>query len=464
MEIIHMIKMLSTAVAALFFVTACAFHRNWTYDQSLGLGSTEHLIWAPYDVISGSPDHQFPLYFFTKDSFDTAKPTVLFCAGGPGQLPRDDFVDALSEYFNVVYFHLRGSGLSQFPPSNFYDQYLRTRLAVEDIEQIRLALRIDRWHAVIGYSYGTVLAQQYAGTYGKNGSKGTDRLGKLVLIAPLSRQKVDSAKTAHELAKRIRDRHKEVLSEIYRTRLVQKDTNESEIPNDKDQALREIENKETETILSQVGNETDRILSEVERNFGNMQFLIDDFDRINGMGERELIRLDLDYSKAFFKALRHVRLLGVDNDRRPVLLDTVALVIARELMCKMASPPTSDLQVEMEEGVKYAVSYCATLDAIRTLTLHSSLTRGSVEFSDTSAATKWMEVLKAEQLKTLQDIYENEARDLNQFQSMVLDEVSKILDRVNQEFGGLQYVIMKYEQLSSVRRSDTTPFPSGVRR
>jgi hypothetical protein len=39
--------------------------------------------------------------------------------------------------FNVVFFHLRGTGLSQIPPQTEYDKFLTTSSAVEDIEEIR---------------------------------------------------------------------------------------------------------------------------------------------------------------------------------------------------------------------------------------------------------------------------------------------------------------------------------------
>src|SRR5262245_23648224 len=127
--------MLSKVLTVALFLTSCSLERNWPYDQSSGLGLTEHLIWVPYDgsVLSVG---RFPLYYSTTAPFDRSKPTVLFCDGGPGQVlepAKPGFIDSLSQDFNVVYFHFRGSGLSQFPASNGYDRYLRSKFAVEDI-------------------------------------------------------------------------------------------------------------------------------------------------------------------------------------------------------------------------------------------------------------------------------------------------------------------------------------------
>ena len=60
---------------------------------------------------------EFSLYYFIKDqTFDNkVKPTILFAAGGPGQMILPDttnFVDMFG--YRVVYFHLRGTGFVEF--------------------------------------------------------------------------------------------------------------------------------------------------------------------------------------------------------------------------------------------------------------------------------------------------------------------------------------------------------------
>ena len=164
---------LSVMMAGLMVVlvlTSCALRRDWSHVEQLGLGPKETLIFVPYNPEVPDDNDRFALYYFTLEPLDMNKPTVLFVAGGPGIVVREGtFVDSLRSEYNIVYFHVRGSGFSQVPETNSYDEYLRTRYAVDDIERIRENLRIPQWHAIVSYSYGTVLAQQYAGKYGPKG-------------------------------------------------------------------------------------------------------------------------------------------------------------------------------------------------------------------------------------------------------------------------------------------------------
>ena len=166
--------------------------------RETGLGNGQRLI-SQYLDSKSKQGESFYLYYFTtelppkpEDSNYEHK-TILFCSGGPGenltvlsQHDRDGkeahFLDIPG--YRIVYFHLRGSGFSQIPASNEYDRYLRTRYAVEDIERIRKEVLGEKgiWAAVVGYSYGTVLAQQYAHYHPEN-------LKKLILVAPMSRHK-----------------------------------------------------------------------------------------------------------------------------------------------------------------------------------------------------------------------------------------------------------------------------------
>jgi hypothetical protein len=77
----------------------------------------------------------FDLYYFVRPPKEgLARKTVLFCAGGPGEIVRpvdQTFADFLSgNEYNIVCFHLRGSGFSQIPPTNRFDKFLRTSYAV----------------------------------------------------------------------------------------------------------------------------------------------------------------------------------------------------------------------------------------------------------------------------------------------------------------------------------------------
>src|SRR6266511_3146210 len=103
-------------------------------------GLEEHTVEQYIDSIN-KEGRTFPLYYFVKDlTFENPdKRTVLFAAGGPGQMilasPGENFVDMMG--YRVIYFHLRGTGFSQLPPDATFDRYIRTDYVVEDVEKIR---------------------------------------------------------------------------------------------------------------------------------------------------------------------------------------------------------------------------------------------------------------------------------------------------------------------------------------
>src|SRR6185437_4088679 len=138
----------------------------------------------------------FPLYYFIKDltyqprEKSAEKPTILFVAGGPGQLILPDTENFVDMYgYRAVYFHFRGSGFSQVPASNEYDKDLTTSNIINDMEEIRKDVFGEKksgknsethpWTAVIGHSYGAVAAYQYARLYKEQ------KVKKLVLSAPM---------------------------------------------------------------------------------------------------------------------------------------------------------------------------------------------------------------------------------------------------------------------------------------
>lgn len=236
----------------------------------------------------------FYLYYFAKDftflleNRGQNKPnisdrTVLFMSGGPGEINRPgsgNFGDLAG--YRIVYFHLRGAGFSQLPSSNYYDRFLRTRYAVEDIEKIRQDLLDDKpWAAIVAHSYGTVLAQQYAHKYK------TERVRKLVLSAPLSRHKPTGETVQFKS-----------LRKIYEAEYF--DPLRALIPQ----------------ISDMVAPKAEDISKRAEEEFGSVNFLAEVYS--NSLKEAEnrlkfeaLLRdKKLDYSLAFFKALRRLRLIG----------------------------------------------------------------------------------------------------------------------------------------------------------
>jgi len=131
----------------------------------------------------GSPCEHKIAYFTSKK---ISGKTILYINGGPGQIVdrvQPDLKD-LEENFNVVYFDIRGAGLSapQRAVDNSKDKFLRAKDIVKDIEAIKKqVLKNAPWDAIYGHSAGTVFAQLYAQEFGESGVK------RLILSAPVSR-------------------------------------------------------------------------------------------------------------------------------------------------------------------------------------------------------------------------------------------------------------------------------------
>lgn len=82
--------------------------------------------------------------------------------GGPGGTHHafHPHFSRAKDFARVVYYDQRGCGLSDYQAGGGYclDQ------AVDDLEKLRAALKIERW-VVLGWSYGGLLAQHYAVKY-----------------------------------------------------------------------------------------------------------------------------------------------------------------------------------------------------------------------------------------------------------------------------------------------------------
>lgn len=105
------------------------------------------------------------------------RPPVVFLHGGPGQGSQHFAAlsgRALEGELQLVYFDQRGSGRSERPWTKEYD--LPT--LVEDIEHLRVALGVEKM-ALIGHSFGGLLALEYAAAY-------PERVAGLVFLAGLS--------------------------------------------------------------------------------------------------------------------------------------------------------------------------------------------------------------------------------------------------------------------------------------
>ena len=183
----------------------------WTPDETAALTpdgtepKRERLVLCRLDrKDSRNKDSFYLSYFVRLGSKAPNRRAVLFCAGGPGELDHHTSADnetpatflGRNEY-DVVAFDLRGAGFSQLPQSSNFDRYLRTDLAIYDIEAIRSDwLGNDDvgkpipWEAIIAKSYGSLLAQQYANRFPR-------MVKKLVLLAPLSRHMFKKSPNAY---------------------------------------------------------------------------------------------------------------------------------------------------------------------------------------------------------------------------------------------------------------------------
>lgn len=287
--------------------------------SSDGSVSIERFISVPFDP-KKPKGASFDLYYFVFPPRVAANgKTVLFCAGGPGQIVRADTLETTAADFlfdngyNVLHFHLRGSGYSQFPPSGDFDKFIRTRFAVADIEEIRQdAIRQNlvgpdgMWDAIIARSYGTVLAQQYARVH-------ADCVKKLILLAPLSRHmfKLSSKGNGTDAVTEF-DSFSEEVSRIQRDSL-------KKIFNSLDKKLQNEfgdlrKDEEKEIIEAVFGNSEDAtkkgLFARAEDAFGSIQFIVDKYDDLQKK-RRLLKKHKLDgLSRDFFRCLRDLRLVG----------------------------------------------------------------------------------------------------------------------------------------------------------
>jgi pimeloyl-ACP methyl ester carboxylesterase len=248
----------------------------WAANERAGLQASgqyiERLIPRPLNPDSEREGY-FDLYYYINRStgaFPGLK-TVLFCTGGPGQIVRpgeESFLDFLA---------------------NEFDRFLRTSHAVEDIESIRVAvLKDEPWDGIVGYSYGTVLAQRYVGTkkYWKN-------VRKLILIGPVSMHKFTQPSTAgkafDQYVKAVQEIRHEVLEKI----IAENDEFKNALP------LPEVKGIE---------RKLDETYDKIENTFGSEKFIADHYDSLQGLLERDSKLAGLP--RLFFEKLRDIRSFG----------------------------------------------------------------------------------------------------------------------------------------------------------
>ena len=324
----------------------------WPADQRTGLERAsqerhyiEKLISVPLNPWA-SEDGNFDLYYFVAKPWKRGVRTVLFCAGGPGELvvvkEESGLIASILDQsrandgtYNLVFFHQRGSGFSQIPASSKFDSFLRSSYIVEDIEKIRQDLARQgflgpdgKWDAIIGYSYGTVLAQQYAHRY-------ENKVKKLVLKAPLSMHKFVTVEGFEEYKEDVNRIRREILENIYKRRDFESLTND-----DKEEVLR---------LLFGRQDESDRpgIFKQVENAFGSEQFVADQYCQLDKNQELHKHHLSR-FGRKLFEALRDIRFVGwqsINTVREAELGKIIAVQLIPELVWKLYGTP-EDMRLE----------------------------------------------------------------------------------------------------------------------
>jgi pimeloyl-ACP methyl ester carboxylesterase len=303
-------------VIVMTVLVACSTPKSavWLPDERTGLGKgegslnrlqikgIERVIQRPLDTDDLSSE-KFDLYYFVRrPSEERGTKTVLFIAGGPGifnpgpfeQMTMADFLLHNDEY-NVVHFHARGAGFSQIPPQNRYDRFLKTSHVVKDIEAIREDLtklgflgKDGRWDAVIGYSYGTVVAQQYAGAY-------PDNVKKMLLIGVQSRHLFENSDQAFsQITSEIRETNRYTLAKIFEA---------------KEFKGLSAEKKARIIDIALGTEETTGVFQKAEDLFGSLPFLMSVYCEPKARWYLKDSGLDR-YSVVFFRALRELRDVG----------------------------------------------------------------------------------------------------------------------------------------------------------
>ena len=348
---------------------------NWEPNECAGLGPNkdgtliEKLIRAQLNPWNRK-DGYFDLYYVVQRPGIVTRKTVLFCAGGPGEIIRsaideDTFASFLiKNQYNVAFFHFRGAGFSQIPAGNRYDRFLKTRYAVEDVERIRADFlgKDGKWDAIIAWSYGTVLAQQYAHYYSR-------KVDKLILLAPLSRHMFNgSVNGFDEFNEDVRRVHRESLERILSAKKFDFEEELALKAGDKEKIIQKV-----------FGDHNDPkdtgIFGKTENAFGSIQFVVDEYNNLSRRGVLKDYEIDM-YGRNFFRQLRKLRLIGsslLAKKTREEELEIGKEIRDEILDEKRATDESLDLHSQRSDRVFYTVG---ALDGISPRFLKEWLAQG----------------------------------------------------------------------------------------
>ena len=318
---------------------------HWTASDRAGFERLsndiqERYISVPLDPRQTDGD-KFDLYYFIAPATEgRAVKTMLFCAGGPGELitpmvVNHTLISSLRRSgYNIVYFHLRGSGFSQIPASNQFDKFLRTEYATADIDEIRKELvkfnvleESRGWDIIVGYSYGTVLAQMYAHNY-------PTRVQRLVLIGAISMHNFKANNNGLDYYLGVENTRRQILEAIYDKK-------------DLKQFVGAANSNYRTSIMSRLFDEPDGVFKKIDDLFGNEQFPIDNYCSEETRKALDGAKLG-GFSRQFFQYLRDLRKYGTESFPNAVYkLDDMQVSIGKRLAAELIPELEGYLGVEI---------------------------------------------------------------------------------------------------------------------
>jgi pimeloyl-ACP methyl ester carboxylesterase len=269
----------------------------------------------------------FDLYYFKGENFDSsnsARKNILYITGGPGRVPSSNELFFLEQNHNVLYFFLRGAGLSLVPSSNTFDQYLKADFVLGDIERLRTeVLKQPRWDAIYALSYGSIIAQKYAWRY-------PEKVERLILESPVSRQSDYRDAERSLVLKKLRN----IYNWISSTDSVPCDcrdrSNSLKVsiqptaklldPGDNFCFLRGASSAETENRIAAVTAQLDGIYKRLQQIYGALGFVTENFDDLRN---DNAFSKSFPYPKEFFLALKDLQSRGAPEDENALLFGDI---------------------------------------------------------------------------------------------------------------------------------------------
>jgi len=346
----------------------------------------------------------FDLFYFKGITFklnDSSRKNILFISGGPGQFVAElqagnmalgaldgtgrQIVDGKvipepNGKHNIVYFHLRGAGRSIIDGNNKFDQFLRAKYVVEDIERLRKEVLGDKpWDAIYAHSWGTVVAQLYAKKYGEPdiaSGRPESRVKSLILSAPIVRR------TSSTLKARIKQTvsNLEKIFKFYRPvgncvisdekylkgRITDFDEPFSPVAS----AGKDLEKTDnlcfvSDSRVGDITRELRRILTDLEPDYGSVDFVKDHFDSLQK--DRNFPASLKKYPRELYEAIRRVQMIGApERDGLVFTQDTKNMVDLAMIIGYYLTPGVSgNLQALCDSGGKFLTG-AAAIPGIKT--------------------------------------------------------------------------------------------------